>query len=55
MTRNPAAARTLTCQRSGRTFEYRGVGRPPKYHPEIAPVVRAEQRKRAARNRRRAA
>lgn len=54
MARNttPARERILTCERTGRKFAYRGHGRPPKYHPDVAPQVRAEQRKKAAQKRR---
>lgn len=47
--------RTLTCQRTGRTFVYAGVGRPPKYHPDIQEAVRKEQRSNAQKAKRNAA
>lgn len=40
--------RILTCQKTGRTFVYKGVGRPPKYHPDVVAEVRAAQRKNSA-------
>jgi hypothetical protein len=30
-----ATARVLTCEATGTKFEYKGVGRPPKYAPGI--------------------
>lgn len=39
--------RILTCAESGRIFEYRGFGRPPKFHPDIA-KDRAKRRRAAA-------
>lgn len=38
----------LTCAETGRTFQYRGYGRPPKYHPDVAKDVQKRQRKAAA-------
>lgn len=57
MARNtkPARERILTCERTGKKFEYRGHGRPPKYHPDIVETVRKEQRQKSAQNRRKAA
>lgn len=51
----PARERILVCERTGRKFAYRGHGRPPKYHPDIVGEVRAEQRKKSAAKRRKAA
>lgn len=57
MARNtkPARERILTCKRTGRSFAYRGHGRPPMYHPDVVEEVRAEQRKASAKKRRKAA
>jgi hypothetical protein len=57
MARNttPARERILTCVRTGRTFAYRGHGRPPKYHPDIVEQVRKEQRTKSAKGRKKAA
>lgn len=43
--------RVLTCQKTGRKFEYAGVGRPPKYHPDVRESVRKDQRKQSRKNR----
>lgn len=40
--------RILTCQHTGKTFVYSGVGRPPKYHPDVQEGIRAGQRKASA-------
>lgn len=42
--------RIITCARSGRTFEYIGYGRPPKYHPDVKAEVLKEQRATARQN-----
>lgn len=55
MARKTTEKRTLTCIRTGKEFIYLGHGRPPKYHPDVAPIVRAEQRAKAAKNRKKAA
>lgn len=44
--------RELVCARTGRKFTYCGVGRPPKYHPEVAEQVRKEQRSAAQKRKR---
>jgi hypothetical protein len=41
------APRILICEVSGREFEYRGFGRPPKFHPDVA-KDRAKARRAAA-------
>lgn len=45
MSKKERAPRILTCAKTGKTWEYRGFGRPPKYHPDVAAEVRAEQRR----------
>jgi len=40
--------RVLTCERTGKKFEYSGRGRPPKYCPEARADVLKEQRAAAA-------
>lgn len=44
MTKKDKGPRELVCQRTGRKFIYAGVGRPPKYHPDIQESIRKEQR-----------
>lgn len=39
----------LVCQHSGREFEYRGHGRPPKYHPEVKKELDRQRRAEAYR------
>lgn len=51
MAKKSPGPRVLTCQRTGRKFEYAGVGRPPKYHPDVRADVRRDQRKSARANR----
>ena len=51
MAKKDKGPRILTCIRTGRTFEYSGVGRPPKYHPDIRAAVQKEQRKAARKSR----
>lgn len=48
MARKPTTnqPRILTCEESGREFEYRGFGRPPKFHPDVA-KERAKRRRAA--------
>jgi hypothetical protein len=48
MARATKTDRILTCQKTGKTFVYSGVGRPPKYHPDVQNEVRAGQRKASA-------
>lgn len=55
MAKKEKAPRILTCQKTGKTFEYVGYGRPPKYCPEIAAEVRKEQRRNAQKAKRQAA
>lgn len=55
MAKKEKQPRILTCQKTGKQFEYVGYGRPPKYCPEIAAEVRKEQRKAAQKNKRAAA
>lgn len=40
-----AKTRTLICEFSGKTFEYQGFGRPPKYHPDHKAEATAAKRK----------
>lgn len=55
MARNkPDTPRILICEATGREFEYRGYGRPPKFHPDIA-KERAKQRRQVAYDKRQAA
>lgn len=46
--------RILTCAKTGKTFEYMGVGRPPKYHPDVVKEVRKSQRGNAQKRKREA-
>jgi hypothetical protein len=46
-------AGTITCARTGLVFEYRGYGRPPRYHPDARKAVQAE-RNRQSYNRKKA-
>ncbi len=37
--------RVLKCAKTGREFLYSGVGRPPKYHPDVKKAIDKEARK----------
>lgn len=37
--------RIIVCARSGKSFEYLGYGRPPKYHPDEQKAVAKERSK----------
>lgn len=39
--------RMLKCADTGKLFPYKGYGRPPKFHPDVAKARQTEQRKRA--------
>ncbi len=47
MAKKAKAPVTLKCAETGRTFEYRGYGRPPKYHPDVVADVQKRKRKAA--------
>lgn len=45
--KTPKEPRYLTCEETGKQFLYRGVGRPPRFCPEVAERKNKERRAKA--------